>query len=261
MLVSFGQYIKELRSANHLTQQELADAINVSKSYVSLIENDTSPSTDAPPRVSEEKLLRMASVFKIPPHEIFDRAGRVPKGFKFVPVSQEKRNRLRRFGQALRERREHHVDDWDSGLISEEKRKAYTSLEAIANLFGVTPEHLAQLESGPLDNDLDLVEPSLELLDTMAGELQWDLDDMRRILGYEPDQETEDRLTSDETKIVETYRKFKTSNALHQIEYEPILDELQSASYNGNLDSEDVDEITEYIRMKARLRAKKQGRA
>lgn len=46
------------------------------------------------------------------------------------------------------------------------------------------------------------------------------------------------------------------------IEYEPILDELRSASYDGGgLDTGDVDEITEIIRMKARRRAERQGRA
>lgn len=45
------------------------------------------------------------------------------------------------------------------------------------------------------------------------------------------------------------------------VEYEPILDELRSARYDGGLDTGDVDEITEIIRMKARRRAERQGRA
>ncbi len=54
---------------------------------------------------------------------------------------------------------------------------------------------------------------------------------------------------------------FYGEEELPEIEYEPIMDELHSASYNGSLGSDDVDEIAEYIRMKARRRAERQGRA
>lgn len=47
----------------------------------------------------------------------------------------------------------------------------------------------------------------------------------------------------------------------HEIEYEPIMDELRGASYGNGLEADDVDEIAEYIRMKARRRAERQGRA
>jgi len=46
-----------------------------------------------------------------------------------------------------------------------------------------------------------------------------------------------------------------------EIQYEPILDELQSASYAGGLEPGDVSEVAEIIRMKARRRAERQGRA
>ena len=46
-----------------------------------------------------------------------------------------------------------------------------------------------------------------------------------------------------------------------EIQYEPILDELHSASYSGGLEPEDVSEIAEIIRMKARRKAERQGRA
>lgn len=45
------------------------------------------------------------------------------------------------------------------------------------------------------------------------------------------------------------------------IEYEPILDELYQASYNGGLDSEAVAEIVTYIQFLAERRRKRQGRA
>ena len=53
----------------------------------------------------------------------------------------------------------------------------------------------------------------------------------------------------------------QSKDSVMPIEYEPILDELRSASYDGGLGSGDVDEITEIIRMKARRRAERQGRA
>lgn len=49
--------------------------------------------------------------------------------------------------------------------------------------------------------------------------------------------------------------------APNEIVYEPILDELHSASYSGGLDAGDVSEIAEIIRMKARRRAEREGRA
>lgn len=64
-------------------------------------------------------------------------------------------------------------------------------------------------------------------------------------------------------KIVREDKPAKTAQDAVPIEYEPILDELRSASYDGGggLDTGDVDEITEIIRMKARRRAERQGRA
>ena len=46
-----------------------------------------------------------------------------------------------------------------------------------------------------------------------------------------------------------------------EIQYEAILEELHSASYSGGLEPEDVSEVAEIIRMKARRRAERQGRA
>ena len=54
---------------------------------------------------------------------------------------------------------------------------------------------------------------------------------------------------------------FAPSDIVLEVEYAPILDELRSASYDGGLDSGDVDEISEIIRMKHRRKAERQGRA
>jgi transcriptional regulator with XRE-family HTH domain len=42
------------------------------------------------------------------------------------------------------------------------------------------------------------------------------------------------------------------------IEYEPILDELRSASYDGGLDNRDVSEVVQIIRIKHRRKAERQ---
>ena len=46
-----------------------------------------------------------------------------------------------------------------------------------------------------------------------------------------------------------------------EVQYEAIIEELHSASYSGGLGPEDVSEVAEIIRMKARRRAERQGRA
>ena len=45
-----------------------------------------------------------------------------------------------------------------------------------------------------------------------------------------------------------------------EVQYEAILDELRSASYSGGLDSRDVSEVAEIIRLKAQRKLERQGR-
>ena len=54
---------------------------------------------------------------------------------------------------------------------------------------------------------------------------------------------------------------FASLSEVIEVQYEAILDELHSASYSGGLEPEDVSEVAEIIRMKARRKAEKQGRA
>ena len=47
----------------------------------------------------------------------------------------------------------------------------------------------------------------------------------------------------------------------NEIVYAPIFEELRTASYDGDLEPADVTEVAEIIRMKARRKAERQGRA
>lgn len=89
MKPSFGEWIKQLRKdrAEKMTQDDLARMVGVSKGYISQIENDSSPSTGLPPRVSDEHLRALAAALDVDEHEMFSRATDVvPAGFCIMPA-------------------------------------------------------------------------------------------------------------------------------------------------------------------------------
>ncbi len=85
--MTFGEWIKRLRlqQPQRMSQQALADAIGVSKGYISQIETDNSASTGLPPRVSDHHLRSLAKVFNVSEQEMFSRATAVvPEGYIIV---------------------------------------------------------------------------------------------------------------------------------------------------------------------------------
>jgi GTP cyclohydrolase I len=68
---SFGLWVREMRTARRYSQQDLADRLEVSASYLSKVESDTKA-------LSQEALLRLADVLGTDPDLIQLRAGILP---------------------------------------------------------------------------------------------------------------------------------------------------------------------------------------
>ncbi len=69
--MDFGPYLRGLRRAQRLTQQQLADAIGVDFTYLSKIENGR---VDPP---SEAAIRHLAAVLEADPEEMLARAAKV----------------------------------------------------------------------------------------------------------------------------------------------------------------------------------------
>jgi len=67
MKVRFGQKIKELRKEFGITQQQLADALNINHSTVALYETDQN-------NPSHEVLLKMAEYFDVSLDELYGKS-------------------------------------------------------------------------------------------------------------------------------------------------------------------------------------------
>lgn len=65
-MVQIGKKLKELRESEHLTQQRLADILNISRVNYTRYETDAS-------RPDFETLIAIADFYKIPLDEIFSR--------------------------------------------------------------------------------------------------------------------------------------------------------------------------------------------
>ena len=65
-MIQIGKKLKELRIAEHLTQQQLAEILNISRVNYTRYETDTS-------RPDFETLIAIADFYKIPLDEIFGR--------------------------------------------------------------------------------------------------------------------------------------------------------------------------------------------
>ncbi|MCM3131095.1 helix-turn-helix transcriptional regulator (plasmid) [Paenibacillus urinalis] len=72
----FGDYIRELRKARELTQDQLSNLTGIKKPYISRLENNH----DNPP--SEELLIRLAEALEVETYELILKAGKVPEDFK-----------------------------------------------------------------------------------------------------------------------------------------------------------------------------------
>lgn len=65
-MIQIGKKLKELRIAEHLTQQQLAEILNISRVNYTRYETDVS-------RPDYETLIAIADFYKIPLDEIFGR--------------------------------------------------------------------------------------------------------------------------------------------------------------------------------------------
>jgi len=123
-------------------------------------------------------------------------------------------------------------------IVREARQQRKWTLQELADHSRVGHSYLSNIERGYVNPNRGPVTPSDDILTAISQSLDIPLSTMHTALG---------RIEED-------------ADAL-PIEYAPILDELRSASYDGGLDSGDVDEISEIIRMKHRRKAERQGRA
>jgi transcriptional regulator with XRE-family HTH domain len=84
MDMEFEQYIKSIRKRKGLSQIELAEQANIKAPYLSKIEKGR---VAAP---SEEVLIRLAAVLDEDPYQMIVNAGKIPKDFQNVILTDEK---------------------------------------------------------------------------------------------------------------------------------------------------------------------------
>lgn len=77
--MQFGQRVRDLRQKCSLTQQELADRLKVSVSYISKVENEKLHFGDYP---SEKFIHRLAQTLEADEDELLVLTGRVPKAIR-----------------------------------------------------------------------------------------------------------------------------------------------------------------------------------
>ena len=128
-----------------------------------------------------------------------------------------------------------------SGWLNQEREKRGLTMQAVADRADITQPFVSSLERDIRNPSREMVERLARALcqeDGDAGHFQRVLSAGLRAAGFASE--------GDDQSI--------------PIEYEPVMDELRSASYDGSgLAPDDVDEIAEYIRMKAKRRAQKRG--
>ncbi|RCW41666.1 helix-turn-helix domain-containing protein [Paenibacillus prosopidis] len=81
--MSFGEYIRSLRTGKGFSQVEVAEMANVTTPYLSKIEKDRVP----PP--SEDVLIRLALALSEDTHRMIVRAGKIPSDFQDVILQDE----------------------------------------------------------------------------------------------------------------------------------------------------------------------------
>lgn len=82
--MEFHQYIKQLRKVKRLSQIELAEMADIKAPYLSKIEKGR---VTAP---SEEVLIRLAMVLNEDPYRMIVKAGKVPKDFQNIILTDDK---------------------------------------------------------------------------------------------------------------------------------------------------------------------------
>lgn len=75
-MMRFGDRVRELRRLRGLTQQKLAERLNVSLSYISKVETSRLNAGDFP---SEDFVLRLAEALEVDPDELLLLSNRVPE--------------------------------------------------------------------------------------------------------------------------------------------------------------------------------------
>jgi transcriptional regulator with XRE-family HTH domain len=91
--MTFGQYIKELRTKKGFTQRDLAEKTGLDFTYFSKIENDRVEHTP-----SIRTIQDLAKVLEVDELEIMDKANKLPTAFKTITSDQ---NALRFFRRAM----------------------------------------------------------------------------------------------------------------------------------------------------------------
>ncbi|MCY9763239.1 helix-turn-helix domain-containing protein [Paenibacillus alvei] len=81
--MSFGSYLKGLRTALDFTQSDVAAAADMKAQYLNKIENNKV----APP--SEEILIRLAAALKEDPYMMIVKAEKIPTDFKDIILHDE----------------------------------------------------------------------------------------------------------------------------------------------------------------------------
>ena len=104
---TLGQFIRRLRKQRGLTQEELAQAVGITKAYICIIERGEVTGRDV--SVSPTKLDAIAKALHVPAEEIFNRAGILPQGTLLVRSA----NSERKDPAALRIGEPERIRDWD----------------------------------------------------------------------------------------------------------------------------------------------------
>jgi len=93
-MTTFGKRIRELRRQKHMTQRDLADAVDLDFSYISKIENDRlkySPSF--------KSILRIARVLDVDELELLELADKVPSILEPFSADEDALRFMRRISE------------------------------------------------------------------------------------------------------------------------------------------------------------------
>jgi transcriptional regulator with XRE-family HTH domain len=92
MADTLGEYIRSVRKSKKpkVTQVDLAKVADVTKAYISMIENARNPGTEEAPHVSLDVLKGIAKGLDVPVEELVNRAHHiVPEGYTVIRVGEQ----------------------------------------------------------------------------------------------------------------------------------------------------------------------------
>ena len=130
------------------------------------------------------------------------------------------------------------ITDFGDWLRRERSSRGLT-MEMLSDRADTAPAVVSNLERGTRN-------PSRDMVTRLAAALA----------GPEADERTTAALLNAGLRAA----GFASLSEVIEVQYEAILDELRSASYSGGLDSRDVSEVAEIIRLKAQRKLERQGR-